>query len=298
MKKRIMVLFFGIMLLVTALPIRAKADHGPKPSTTVQFVNTDGINVFGTILNDTASSTMWQAYDGTEASKKLPSQGPDYVAAWEAFVAYPDPDNYYFLQRVWKCSSESINWSYFAPDQFKVLLYFPDYDYYAVSDVLKKETMNTVLKVDIQKVLEEKTGKVTFVDISVSPEVLHYDILALIGRVVFTLVIELLLALLFKFKEKRVLILIAVTNLVTQLILNVVLEAFILENGAGFALIGIYLLLEILIFVAEMIVYLIGINKYSSVEHKKVKIVVYSFLANFITFVGGGIVTYLLNMTV
>ena len=39
---------------------------------------------------------------------------------------YQDPDGYYFLQELWLCSENGrLDWTYFAPEDFKVLLYFP-----------------------------------------------------------------------------------------------------------------------------------------------------------------------------
>lgn len=111
------------LLMLALLPTAALADMGPKPSVRIGIEGLDPDEpCWGTLLSEEASTGPSRAYDGENA--RVGEAGED---VWRAFVDYEDPDGYYFLQELWPCSEEGqLWWTYYPPEEFKLLLYFPE----------------------------------------------------------------------------------------------------------------------------------------------------------------------------
>ncbi len=102
-------------------------------------------------------------------------------------------------------------------------------------------------------------------------------------RIVLTIAIEILIALCFKFTKESYKI-IAITNLITQVILNVVIGVWSLFGGALFGPFVGLIIGEFLVFIIEPIVYK---KKCLRQDGTKKHIVFYAILANFITLAAG-----------
>ena len=111
------------LLMLALLPTAALADMGPKPSVRIGIEGLDPDEpCWGTLLSEEASTGPSRAYDGENA--RVGEAGED---VWRAFVDYEDPDGYYFLQELWPCSEDGqLWWTYYPPEEFKLLLYFPE----------------------------------------------------------------------------------------------------------------------------------------------------------------------------
>ena len=120
MHVRLFMLLFYLIFTVTALPITAKADMGPKPSVRIQFKNMSDDLCYGTLLSKEKCTGPAQVWDGTARNEQLYDLDRNI---WKAFVDYKDPDGYYFLQRGWTVSETGeIAWTYYPPEDFKILL--------------------------------------------------------------------------------------------------------------------------------------------------------------------------------
>ncbi|TGE36285.1 hypothetical protein E4K67_20310 [Desulfosporosinus fructosivorans] len=100
-------------------------------------------------------------------------------------------------------------------------------------------------------------------------------------RLLLTLILEGIIFWLFRFRQTRSWLIFLAINLVTQGILNVLLNS-------GGSLMPSYLIFsllvgEIFVFAAEMIAFPIYIK-----EHKKSRILIYAFIANLISLIAGG----------
>jgi len=100
-------------------------------------------------------------------------------------------------------------------------------------------------------------------------------------RLLLTLILEGIIFWLFRFRQKRSWLIFLAINLVTQGILNILLNS-------GGSLMPSYLIFslifgEIFVFAAEMIAFPIYIK-----EHKKSRILIYAFIANLISLIAGG----------
>jgi hypothetical protein len=131
----------------------------------------------------------------------------------------------------------------------------------------------------------QKYNKVATLDISkreITPGKYPFRSMLLVSiRLMLTLLLEGIIFWLFGFRQKRSWLIFLAVNLVTQGALNIWLN-----NGDS--LISSYLIFilifgEIFVFMAEMILLPIFIK-----EHKKSRILIYAFIANFISLIAGG----------
>jgi len=112
------------------------------------------------------------------------------------------------------------------------------------------------------------------------------EILSLIARIFITIAIEMVVAIIFGFRNKEQLILLVSVNTATQVLLNVLLNTVNYFSGE-FMLVFYYVIFEIIVFALEAILYCKLMNRFSEIQRKKRDYVGYSFLANTISFVAG-----------
>ena len=146
------------------------------------------------------------AWDGRTESAQKEYMDP---GIWEIFVNYKDPDGYYFLQRSWKVSeSKELACTYYPPDDFKILLYYPETETFVSSGIYARYAFDTYYTVDMDGV---DIGSVEYNDdLSTNERIEAYrsynyrqEMLALGARIVLTILIEMLVALLFGFRQKN-----------------------------------------------------------------------------------------------
>ena len=277
MKRKIFALLL-CFVLVMAMPITAHADMGPKPSVRIEFTGIEGETYYGTLLSKGKSTGPASAWDGNPEYAYRQPEDADYDI-WLKFVEYEDTDGYYFLQWFWECSENNqLNWTYYPPTSFKILLYFPETDTFYVSPVYERYAFDSYFTVDLSEydsdpILASKSYDYT------------WELISLAARIVLTIALELGIALLFGYREKKVLGLLAVVNIVTQVTLNVALNIINYNSGSMIFTFS-YVLFEILVFTIEAVAYAVLIRKYSKVQ-KKGRAVGYAFIANAASFALG-----------
>ena len=112
------------------------------------------------------------------------------------------------------------------------------------------------------------------------------EIMALVARIIITIIIEMVIALMFGYWEKKQLLLLAGMNAGTQIILNVLLN-IINYNSGRIAFVLFYILFEIIVAIIEAIVLLVFLNKISIKQRKRWLMIVYVILANVVSFWSG-----------
>ena len=284
---RILSLILCVLCLTGCFSVVSFADTGPKPSVIVTFKNLEDTKCFGTLLSENASTGPFSAWDGTGEGRF----GTVDPAVWQAFVDYEDTDGYFYLQNSFNVGEEkAISWTYYPPERFKILLYFPEYNSYAVSGVLNKYAFDSYFTVDMKgvDVSASYTGAGSAARISAVKKSYPWtkELLSLLARIVITIAIEIGVALLFRLKEKPVLKFIVIANLITQVILNVSLNIINYREGA-FMLIIAYFLLELFVFVIEAALYAARLNRYSAKHHSPWFCIAYAFAANLASFFAG-----------
>ena len=278
MKRKVFVFLMCLVLLMT-MPISASADMGPKPSVRIEFTGIEGETYYGTLLSLRDSTGPASAWNGNPDYAHY-HPGDEGYEIWQKFVEYEDSDGYYFLQEWWDCSdTNQLNWTYYPPTPFKILLYFPETDTFYVSPVYERYAFDSYFTVDLSAydtdtVLAHQSYDYT------------WEIISLIARIILTIALELGIALLFGYREKKVLGFLAVVNILTQVTLNVALNIINYNSGA-LTFTFSYVLFEILVFAIEAIVYAALLKKFSSKEQKKGRAVGYAFIANAASFALG-----------
>ena len=289
MKKRMYVglfmLLFCMIFAVTALPITAKADMGPKPSVRIQFKNMGDDLCYGTLLSKEKCTGPARVWDGTARNEQLYDLDRDI---WKAFVDYKDPDGYYFLQRGWTVSETGeIAWTYYPPGNFKILLYYPETKTFVSSGIYERYAFDTYYTVDMEGV---RIGSVEYnEDLSTNERINAYrsynyrkELLSLAVRILLTIAIEMAVALLFGFLQKKQLKILALVNITTQLLLNLLLN-IIHYNAGPLIFIISYVFFEVIVFALEAGLYCKLLKKVSEKEENWYYIL-YSFVANSASF--------------
>ena len=278
MKRKVFV-FLMCLVLMMAMPITASADMGPKPSVRIEFIGIEGETYYGTLLSLRDSTGPASAWNGNPDYAHY-HPGDEGYDIWVKFVEYQDTDGYYFLQEWWDCSdTNQLNWTYYPPTPFKILLYFPETDTFYVSPVYERYAFDSYFTVDLSAYDTDPIMAHQSYDYT-------WEIISLIARIILTIALELGIALLFGYREKKVLGFLAVVNILTQVTLNVALNIINYNSGA-LTFTFSYVLFEILVFAIEAIAYAALIKKISSKEQKKGRAVGYAFIANAASFALG-----------
>lgn len=282
-------MFLCIIMVVLLFPMTVNADMGPKASVRIQFEHMGDELCYGTLLSKEKSTGPASAWDGRTESAQKEYMDP---GIWEIFVNYKDPDGYYFLQRSWKVSeSKELAWTYYPPDDFKILLYYPETETFVSSGIYERYAFDTYYTVDMNGVdigsMEYNEGMSTSGRLNAYRSY-HYrqEILSLLARIALTIAIEMIVALLFGFREKNQLLILIIVNLVTQIVLNVLLN-IINYNSGPLAFTAFYALFEIIVFAMEAVLYCKILKKASERQKKNWYYVTYSFAANSVSFGAG-----------
>lgn len=302
--------FTGRILSGMGNVMTVKADTGPKPSVDIIFQGLEGEEYYATLLSEEDStgpySIEYEANHTPEENNRKEVQ---------AFRNYKDVDGYYFLGYVENCSeTQHLSWGYYPPDHFKVLLYFPKTDCCLVSEkTYERDAFHATYRATYQADAEGgklivdtcKTGADDYLD---NRSVDHKVISTLLYRLLLTIVIELVIALLFGFRTWREAGIIIGANIVTQFILNLVLQAgySVITQFAviseSFTAIVWYLFLEIVIFIFESFCYtrlfkpqLWQENTKEATAYKG-RIFAYAAVANGVSFITGIILQTLLKI--
>lgn len=294
-----------IIMVIVLFPQVIKADVGPKPSVVVDFVNLGKQTCYATLLSEKNSTGPYSTWDGkakTARYKGNPHAEYDFLeydkAIWQAFVDYADQDDFYFLQEAWLVSNaKDLAWTYYPPKNFKLLLYFPDTDTYSVSGIYFTYAFDSYYKVDVSKAnLSLKPGnQAEGDDLLLLQQAYNYkkEISSLLTRIVLTVLVEMFLALIFTFKEKKQLLLILGVNIGTQIILNVLLNIISYRQGP-LAFYIFYMLLELVVIVIEAVLFYIYIPKVSIKAKPKWLPILYAIVGNSASYAAGNLLAHYL----
>ena len=291
---RIIAVLLCVACAVSVLSITVGADMGPKASVRILFENMGDDLCYGTLLSKTESVGPSSVWDGTAVNaghnenENYPYANLDYET-WKAFAEYTDPDGYFFLQEGWLVSeTKKIEWTYYPPSSFKILLYYPKTNNFVASGICERYAFDTYYTADMENMSVssvEYGGEInTALMLTVSRS---YDctqeIVFLAARIVITILIEMAIALLFGFREKKQILLLTGVNTATQILLNVLLNIANYNSGPMVCVI-LYMLFEVIVFVIEAVIYCTVMNRLSEQSKRKRFYVIYSLIANAASF--------------
>lgn len=281
--KKFTVMLISFILTLTLLSATVSADMGPKPSVNITFINMGSFTCYCTLLSQAKNTGPY----GVNESDNY--EGNDIETA---FHNYKDKDGFYYLETYANITGgKRYSWSYYPPKTFKVLLYFPASNSFAISGIIETYAFDSNYTVDLrnlqigkgEQLLEVKSSN------SVGKEIAEFII-----RVVLTVIIEFFIAYAFCFRKKEQIILIVVANIVTQILLNILLKKAYITGGTFLFMIA-YIPLEIVVFIAEGVIYSFGLRFFSENGIVSVgKCFGYSFTANLASFIAGVIISIFL----
>lgn len=276
------------------MPTTAYADIGPKPSVVIDFKGFENEKYYVTLLSE-VTSTGPHSVLGEHPDNQKYHKGDEEYEIWEKFVSYKDKDEYHFLQ-YFSDSTETSQfiWGYYPPPKFKILLYFPKYNKFTVSEeVYERYAFDSYYKVDAKDL---DIQSVTLIENIKAARNYFYiwELLSLFARIIATITIEVLIALFFGFRAKKQLFIIGSVNIVTQTILNILLNVINYNQGSMMFVFN-YVWMEALVFIIEASVYYVFLYNYNGGESiKKWLAPLYALTANVVSFGIGLYIAYLI----
>ena len=291
MKKSRTVIFIAVLLLLIPLPVFS--DAGPKPSVVIEFSGLTGEKFYVTLLSENDSTGPHSALGKYRNNQRYFEGDKDYEI-WLKFLSYEDEDGFYFLQYFQNCTeTQRFEWTYYPPARFKILLYFPEYDSFAVSDeIYERYAFDSYFRIDAgdPDIKPGSTAKVIRAEKSYNYK---WELVSLFARIIITIAVELVIAFLFGFRTRKQVLVIASVNIVTQSVLNILLNIITYRYGSFLFAVN-YAMFEIVVFIIEAAAFSILLNRYS--DNGKARpwaAVSYALAANAVSLVFGLLVAYL-----
>ena len=276
--KKLRYFMCSLLALLIFMPTVAYADIGPKPSVRLKLSGIPESTCYVTLLSRDESTGPYSVSSDPiwEDSWLVEDDRETGMEAWQAFRDYHDPDGYYFIEYFEKCEKdEDFLWDYFPPENFKVLIYLPESEMFLTSGVAERYAFDSCFSVHAKNMLELRVRK----DYQYG-----WELISLAARIVATILLEVLIALLFHLWNKRILMGIFLTNVLTQILLNVLLNVINYHSGS-WAFMFHYIWMELAVFAIEALVYKFLFTK-NGVE-SPYKWLTYAATANALSFAAG-----------
>lgn len=259
MKK--ILIFLLLMISIIAIPTNVFADEGPKPSIDVKIKNLKTKNYIIDLF----------VYDKEKAKK---DEGPQvwgdpglseeeiqqlYKLNYDGWISASTRAGLILFSDCKGNANHENDFGYFGtPEVYKIVIINKDTGEVKISKKIVRKEFNSEVTVDY------KDMKVVETNINIVKTILIMSI-----SLILTIVIELLIALLFKTGNYTT---IAITNLISNVLLQMLLLVFISNYIPAF-IIG-----EVLVIGAELLVYLLRFKNIS-----KAKTTIYTLVANLAT---------------
>lgn len=272
---------FLCFLMITGflfLPTTVYADFGPKPSVVITFTGLENENYYVTLISQDNSTGPY-----SHGNPYYDWMGEEWV--FQKFSEYEVPDGYYFLSYMEDCSDDdTFEWGYYPPNDFKILIYFPDHDTFMELDgEYERYAFDSYFAVDVTPPATNTADTLATVQKSYD---FTGEIVSLIARIICTIIVEILIALAFLYRDKKSLITITIINVVTQIVLNILLNIFNYQSGP-WAFIFHYVWMEMVVFGIESFLYCKLLPRTNPQTEKTYHPCWYAFVANVVSFVVG-----------
>ena len=262
--KKLVILIIAVFFITGLASRPVYADMGPKPSVTINISNPPEGTYYVTLLG-LEEYGPW-SFVNEENMDAIVADEQD-KEAYAAFLEYSDEEGYRLLNYVDECSGDrEFSWSYYPPDNFRIAIYSLKDKQLKVSEAIEKEAFDAYYDVDYAG------------DMKVSEDIKIQRRLMLFGfRVLVTIFVELVLGIILGYRSKMEIQTIIITNLITQVTLNLFMSLFEYSTGAWTWMI-LFPIGEFIVFVIELIVYLLKFK-----NQNKFKTILYTMFANGLT---------------
>lgn len=286
-KKWWLIPIIGLMLTIFFNPI-VNADIGPKPSLDliVRGIDTDEYWLDLLVTDDARYSFLEITDEERNMISKLAEYQDDEGFHPALLVGTIVPLHGKLKGEKQSDGTFFHKFSYLGvPEVFKIAILKQD-GTLIVSDIVNRKQFQSVMIYDLNNLkITEKIAEPEEVVISageVSEKIPWINILTgFVIRLISTLLIEILIALMLGFIAKQSLKVILITNTATQFILNVLI-LFSHSMDGLFSAVLTFIIVEIFIIIAELIVYL----KYLT-EKSALRRIIYAILANLVSIAVG-----------
>jgi hypothetical protein len=290
MKKLMFILFF--ILTTSGLMISVKADMGPKPKTTIEIIGFDQPYVFDLLyksnkeINVLSETEVLERIENYYYLDYFPEELNGYVddEGFHSYTLYRGIPNYIGFEE----PNKFIAGYFSPPDVFKIALVLETGEI-IVSEIVYKTLFEANFTFDLSGFsVDDATpsiinGKTVYqLDNSVTELIpVGKSILQFVITAIATILIEVFVLFVFRYKLFTSYKLVVIVNLITQTLLYV--SVIIGYLGASlFGYLGVLIIGEIIVFAIEIIAYLKLLK-----EQSKPLAVSYAVLANIISLVIG-----------
>lgn len=269
--RKLKYVFLSICLVLIFLIIKpSSADMGPKPSIYITIKGIEG---------DYVAAFAAKKASGPNFDYEFYKEGYYDYLEYNPIMEYKDDEGFKWITRYYKCKDKTdISFTYYAPEIFKLIIY-KDGKLYSVTKSIEKYAYASYYTIDFSSNIITENNIIEY-EINNSYDYVK-EILNLIFRIILTLLIEFALFFLFRLYTKHNFKVVLITNLITQILLNVILNLNYYYNGLLSAY-AILILLEIGILIIETIIYKLFLK-----DKNKVLITIYPIIANISSFIVG-----------
>ncbi len=273
MIKRVTALIFLISCILFLYPVSVYADMGPKPSLTIYCKNMPDTTCYLDLLVDRVPNeggykniNNTQNYN-PQMIKILEDYNVDgWLSAMLHGTGAPIFGDIVCNIKDGKCTQK---FGYLGiPDRFKIIVVTAD-NKTVISNEINRLAFNSTVYFDYQKAQAAEKNPFSS------------SILQFLGTMIFTLIIEGIVLLVFRFKLALNWKPFLIINLITQILLNTVVIYQMATNGTFFAFFY-YVLFEMIIFTTETVLF----SKFLK-QHSIIRRVLFALTANLLSFITG-----------
>ena len=278
MMKRTGKILCCLLMLLIFLPTTVFADMGPKPSVQVQLKRLPEQVYYVTLLSKEESTGpySWAPELTAPAAWMVENDIELGTRAWQAFQQYQDPDGFYFVQYFRRCTPEEpFLWNYRPPRTFKVAVWLPQSDTLLTSEVCESYAFHSYFSATASPESTQLTLRKSYP--------FFWELISLAARTLGTILLEVLIAFLFRLKGP-VLKAILWVNVATQLLLNVGLNLANYHSGPLAFFLSTFWL-ELVVLVVEAVIYKKQFRKHG--ETRRGLWLLYAAVANGFSFAAG-----------
>lgn len=266
--KKVLLIISITLIIFISMSIPVQADVGPKPKTIINIAGIEGEYV--------AAFASKEAYgpnfDYQFWCDNYKDSEYNYIK-YNPIMEYSDGDGFKWITTYYKCEGDSeIGFYYYRPNIFKLVIYKDD-KLYKVTDEIECYAFTS--KYEINFNANNQTIKIK------NTYPYFKEVLLFILRISITLAIEIGLFIIFRLYTKRNILVVGITNIITQVLLNIILNLELYFKGS-LSTILLYILLEVIILIIEPIIYIIFTR-----NKNKFLVLLYGILANILSFVIG-----------
>ncbi|MGN0771600.1 MAG: hypothetical protein ACI4MI_03340 [Christensenellales bacterium] len=264
------VLLVILLCSVVAMMPVVVADMGPKPQATFDVVGTENLGNFHLIV----------FFDNGNYNGILDPDEEDATYEILDSYTYPDLNN----KIIYKNQSGELHicYSYYAPEKYVFMFVSEDYSKVIRTQEIERKYFEGFYIIDLQGISwDECEDGQTIGEYKVDYK-WWYTVVSTLARMLATVAIECLIALIF-IRSKKDFAFIAIVNLITNFLLNLILSIIDFFNGYQlFTYYLAYVFFEVIVIVAESIAYC------KKMPHiAKYKLILYAIFANLISYVVG-----------